>query len=120
MADQAGRPADWEMAKENIQPLKQGRKMAKLANCLQVRFPRSRVADPHHFYPDPYPPFHFNADPDPMFNFHPDPRSSDPDPHQSDGNLRPLVYLQYKPLHGSVLILRASIVNFHGPPWLLF
>jgi hypothetical protein len=38
MADQAGRPADWEMAKENIQPLKQGRKMAKLANCLQVRF----------------------------------------------------------------------------------
>ncbi len=36
MADQAGRPADWEMAKENIQPLKQGRKMAKLANCLQV------------------------------------------------------------------------------------
>ncbi len=73
MADQAGRPADWEMAKENIQPLKQGRKMAKLANCLQVRFRRSTVADPHHFKPDPYPSFHFNADPDPMFNFHPDP-----------------------------------------------
>ncbi len=50
MADQAGRPADWEMAKENIQPLKQGRKMAKLANCLQVRLHRGfrarRVADP--------------------------------------------------------------------------
>jgi hypothetical protein len=52
MADQAGRPADWEMAKENIQPLKQGRKMAKLANCLQVRFRRSTVADPHHFNSD--------------------------------------------------------------------
>jgi hypothetical protein len=69
MADQAGRPADWEMAKENIQPLKQGRKMAKLANCLQVRFPLPRVADPHHFNPDPYPSFHFNADPDPLLTF---------------------------------------------------
>jgi hypothetical protein len=37
MAEQAAsRPADWELAKENIQPLKQGRKMAKLINCLQV------------------------------------------------------------------------------------
>ncbi len=63
MADQAGRPADWEMAKENIQPLKQGRKMAKLANCLQVRVQWSRVADPHHF--NPYPSFHFYPDQDP-------------------------------------------------------
>jgi hypothetical protein len=47
MADQAGRPADWEMAKENIQPLKQGRKMAKLANCLQVCFQRFWVVDPY-------------------------------------------------------------------------
>ncbi len=135
MADQAGRPADWEMAKENIQPLKQGRKMAKLANCLQVslhrgfrarrvadplkqgrkmaklanclqvRFRRSRVADPHHF--NPYPSFHFNPYPsfhfypDPSFHFYPDQDpplyyNPDPDPdpalHQSDANLRPVVY----------------------------
>jgi hypothetical protein len=92
MADQAGRPADWEMAKENIQPLKQGRKMAKLANCLQVRFQWSTVADPHHFNPDPYPSFHFNADPDPMFNFHPG--SPDPDPHKSDGTTYAATVLQ--------------------------
>ncbi len=37
----------------------------------------SRVADPPHF----------NADPDPIFDF-----KVDPDPHQSDVNLRPVVY----------------------------
>jgi hypothetical protein len=29
----------------------------------------TRVADPHHFNPDPDPVFHFNADPDPAFQF---------------------------------------------------
>jgi hypothetical protein len=39
---------------------------------------------------DPDPAFYFSADPDPAFHFNADP---DPDPvHQSDGNLRPLVY----------------------------
>jgi hypothetical protein len=38
MAEQPSGPvADWELAKENIQPLKQGRKMAKLSTCLQVK-----------------------------------------------------------------------------------
>ncbi len=48
-----------------------------------------KVADPHHFNadPDPDPAFNFNADPDPAYA-DPDP---DPAPHQSDGNLRPLV-----------------------------
>jgi hypothetical protein len=42
-----------------------------------------KVADPHHFNaePDQHPAFHFNADPD-----------TDLAPHQSDGNLQPLVY----------------------------
>ncbi len=39
----------------------------------------SRVADPYHFIADPDPAFHLNADPDPA-------------PHQSDEDLRPLVY----------------------------
>ncbi len=43
--------------------------------------PLKRVADPHHFNADPDPAFHSSADPDP-----------DPALHQSDGNLRPLVY----------------------------
>jgi hypothetical protein len=38
-----------------------------------------RVADPQHFNADPHPAFHINADPDPAS-------------HQSDKNLRPLVY----------------------------
>jgi hypothetical protein len=42
---------------------------------------------------EPDPAFHFNADPDPgpdpAFNFTVEP---DPAPHQSDENLRPLVY----------------------------
>ena len=29
--------AEWELSKENIQPLKEGRKAAKLANILQPR-----------------------------------------------------------------------------------
>jgi hypothetical protein len=46
------------------------------------------VVYPHHFYADPDPAFGFNADPDPA-------------PHQSDENLRPLVYrpfgIHFKP-----------------------
>ncbi len=38
---------------------------------------------------NPDPSFHFNVDPDPTFYFDADP---DPAPHQSDVNLRPLVY----------------------------
>ncbi len=38
--------------------------------------------------PDLDPVFRFNADPDPAFHFNEDP---DPAPHQTDGNLRPLV-----------------------------
>jgi hypothetical protein len=30
-------PAEWELSKENIQPLKGGRKASKLANILQPR-----------------------------------------------------------------------------------
>ena len=30
-------PAEWELSKENIQPLKQGRKASKLSNILQPR-----------------------------------------------------------------------------------
>jgi hypothetical protein len=45
------------------------------------------VADPHHFHADPDPSFHFNTNP--TFHFNADP---DPVPHQSDVNLRPLVY----------------------------
>ncbi len=43
---------------------------------------KSTVADPHHFNADLDPAFHLNVDPDP-----------DPAPHQSDGNLRPVVYV---------------------------
>jgi hypothetical protein len=47
--------------------------------------------DPHHFNADPDPAFHFNEDPDPAFYFNVD-TDPNPAPHQSDGNLRPLVY----------------------------
>jgi hypothetical protein len=49
----------------------------------------SGVADPQHFIADPDPAFHLNTDPDTCFHFNADP---DPAPHQSDENLRPLVY----------------------------
>ncbi len=59
----------------------------------------SKVADPRHLNANPDPAFHFNADPDPAFHFNADPDPSfhynadpDPAPHQSDGNLRPLVF----------------------------
>jgi hypothetical protein len=49
--------------------------------------------------------FYFNADPDPA-------------PHQSDADLRPLVYrppgFRFEP------ILYASILSVHGPPWFRF
>ncbi len=43
-----------------------------------------------HLNADSDPAFHFNADPDPAFHFNagPDP---DPDHHQSDANLQPLI-----------------------------
>jgi hypothetical protein len=58
----------------------------KFLHCFRLL--RGRVADPHHFISDPGPTFYFNADTDPAFHFNADP---DPYPHQSDGNLRPLV-----------------------------
>jgi hypothetical protein len=50
-----------------------------------VRIP----VNPHNFHADPDPAFNFNTDPSPAFHFYADP---DPAPHQSDANLRPLVY----------------------------
>jgi hypothetical protein len=47
-----------------------------------------RLADPYHFNEGPDTAFNFNANTDPAFNFNVD---SNPAPHQSDGNLRPLV-----------------------------
>ncbi len=70
-----------------------------------------RVADPaYHFYsdPNPDPAYHFNSDPDPAFHYNAD---TDPAPHQSDGNLRPLVYRR------SILSPQAFIVSstaLHG------
>ncbi len=59
----------------------------------------SRVADPHHINADPNPAFHDKSDPDPAVHYKSDPdpavhfnADTDPVPHQSDGNLRPLVY----------------------------
>ncbi len=53
-------------------------------------FNEVRYSDPAiHINADPDPAFNFNADPDPAFHVNAD---SDPAPHQSDGNLRPLVY----------------------------
>jgi len=37
MEQATGSPAEWELSKENIQPLKQGRKASKLSNILQPR-----------------------------------------------------------------------------------
>jgi len=50
-----------------------------------------RVADLQHFNAEPDPAFHYDADSDLalLFNEDPDP---DPVPHQSNANLRPLVY----------------------------
>jgi hypothetical protein len=45
----------------------------------------------NHFVADPDPAFHFNADPDLAFCFNADP-DPDHDPHQSNRNLRPLIY----------------------------
>jgi hypothetical protein len=64
---------------------------------LLFRTDTDRVADPHHFDADPDPAFHFNANPDPDFHFNADPDPDpDPAPHQSDGNLRLLVYGHYR------------------------
>ncbi len=59
------------------------------------------MGDPHHFNADPDPAFQLYANPDPAshFNANPDPAfhlnanlDLDLDPHQSDENLRSLVY----------------------------
>ncbi len=68
-----------------------------------------RNADPHNFNADPEPAFNFNAVPYPVFHFNADP-DPDPAPHQSDGNLRPLVYCPTE----TILSLKASIVSIHG------
>ncbi len=58
---------------------------SKTDKCL-----RSGVANPHHLSADPDLSFHFNADADPIFHFDAD-WDPDPNPHQSDVNLRLLV-----------------------------
>jgi hypothetical protein len=63
--------------------------MPYIALHLFTCFYSGGVADPFHFIADPGPAFHLNADPDPSFHFNADP---DPAPHQSDEDLRPLVY----------------------------
>ncbi len=71
-----------------------------------------------HFDADPDPTFHFDADPDPISHFHFDADAdSDPAPHQSDANLRPLVCRHSQALF---LGLHAFFVSVHGPPWLHF
>jgi hypothetical protein len=73
---------------------------------------RTRVADPHDFNADrdPHlgPSFQFSADPDQTFHRKAD---LDPAPHQSDAHQLPMV---------SNLVLRASTLSAHGPPWLHF
>jgi hypothetical protein len=49
-----------------------------------------RIHITHHCNANPASSFHFNADPDPTFNFNADPVFFVP--HQSDENLRSLVY----------------------------
>ncbi len=51
--------------------------------------PCSRVADPHHLNADSDLAFHFTADQDPTGHVYADP---DHAPHESEANLRPLVY----------------------------
>jgi hypothetical protein len=53
---------------------------------------------------DPNPFFHFNADAEP-----------DAAPHQSDANLRPLVYRPSRPPLAFILSFHASILSIHGP-----
>ncbi len=52
----------------------------------------NRVVDPHHFIADP------DLDSDPAFSFLADP-DPDPAPHQSDGNLRTMVYRPSRGIH---------------------
>jgi hypothetical protein len=54
--------------------------------------------DPHHVNADTDPAFHLN--PDPAFHFKVDvDLDPEPAPHQSDGNLRPMVYIDPLGLH---------------------
>ncbi len=53
-------------------------------------------------------PFNFDANLDPPFHFVADP---DPAPHQSDANLRPLVYRTLKAPFGTSTALQISIVG---------
>ncbi len=75
--------------------------------------PSPRVSDPHHFNADPDPAFHFNADPDLVFHVNVDP-DLDPDPHQGDANLRPLVYRPSRPSFG-LRTLQAFIWSTEPP-----
>jgi hypothetical protein len=71
-----------------------------LCTSTCVIFTCTRVPDPHQFNADPGPVFHSDADhdADPAFHFNADPDPDpDPPPHQSDANLRPLVYRAYIP-----------------------
>jgi hypothetical protein len=64
-------------------------------------FPFSADLDPTLLFNAARGTFHFNADPDPTFHFNADP---DLAPHQSDANLRPLVYRSGSATLSSIII----------------
>ncbi len=78
-------PVDIEdpLSKSRLAPVKIKHLLSKPEVRFRIQMGRiqsGNIADSHHFNPDPDPAFHFQANPDP-----------DPAPHQSNGNLQPLV-----------------------------
>jgi hypothetical protein len=61
----------------------------------RFRIKQTTIADPINLNSDPDPAFQINVDPDLVFQFNAVP-DSDLAPHQSDANLRPLVYRPYR------------------------
>jgi hypothetical protein len=56
--------------------------------------------------------FYYNADSDPAFHF-----EADPDPHQSDKNLRSMVYKPFRALlEAFILSVHGSILSFNADP----
>ncbi len=69
-----------------------------------------------HFDADPDPNFYFDADPDPDFHFDAD---TDPVPHQSDPDLRPMVYRTSTALYFDPPRLHCEppqVLNFYFDP----
>jgi hypothetical protein len=71
------------------------------------------VGGSHLLYADPDPFLHVNADPDPIFYFYADPDPASPPPHQSDANLRPLVF---RPSTAPFEPLKLLIFDFNADP----